>query len=397
MKKHSTRQTEAPRNWQKIGQRAGIFLSSMLLGVGCSPAPSKSLDTEVAVVAPAASRAMGPVGARFGMSLGASHACRQVTERRVECWGSNRFGQLGLGEPTGFGARRLNPRSISFDERIRAIAAGSFHQCALARAGNVYCWGHGAFGQLGESTHQDRRTPELLSGVSAASQVALGRSHTCVLTGSRNVRCFGDNTFGQLDVPEFRRKVVRLESNRDHTCAIDGSDVVCWGANTEGQLDGAGETATRGHARVAIEGAKPRELALGSTFTCVLHAGGTVGCWGANDVGQLGRDTGGAMARLGPVNGVTNAIKITAGAGHACALLRDKKVVCWGWNGENELGMTDEVYEQDAGVSFFAAPQPFAGGATFDDVVARAYATCASLSGAKPTCAGQAFGDFPDY
>ena len=80
-------------------------------------------------------------------------------------------------------------------------------------------------------------------------------------------------------------------------------------------------------------------ISAGDAHTCALSAdAGSVFCWGDNSAGQLGDGTltGHAQAPATPV--VTNALGITAGRAHTCALMNDHTVMCWGDNEFGQLG-----------------------------------------------------------
>lgn len=80
-------------------------------------------------------------------------------------------------------------------------------------------------------------------------------------------------------------------------------------------------------------------IAAGADFSCAVTDAGAVRCWGANDDGQLGDGTFAAHPRPVPVQGVSDAIAVTAGDGtHACALTAAGAVWCWGANASGQLG-----------------------------------------------------------
>jgi hypothetical protein len=80
--------------------------------------------------------------------------------------------------------------------------------------------------------------------------------------------------------------------------------------------------------------------ATGSQHTCGLSEGGQVGCWGSNEFGQLGSNNSstGAFESAQDVQGIDNAVAIATGSAHACALLVDGTVRCWGLNLSRQLG-----------------------------------------------------------
>ena len=80
----------------------------------------------------------------------------------------------------------------------------------------------------------------------------------------------------------------------------------------------------------------------------MLFAGGTVACWGVNDLGQLGDgsttgpenclDIGSCSTTPGVVSGVSGATAVATNGSEACAVLSSGAVECWGSNADGELG-----------------------------------------------------------
>ena len=87
-----------------------------------------------------------------------------------------------------------------------------------------------------------------------------------------------------------------------------------------------------------------KQLALGTTYSCVLEHGGDVHCWGINELGQLGQGHVETLGNnelpkvAGPIDLGGPADSISAGHEHACAVRRDGEVVCWGMSYNGQLG-----------------------------------------------------------
>ena len=239
----------------------------------------------------------------------------------------------------------------------RRITAGSAHTCVVRDDGHIQCWGWNGLGQLGDNTHNDRTVPgEAVVGLSPAINrpadalaVTAGAVHTCALRLD-TIACWGDNISGQIgdNTRTERTRAVHLAVSGaiglalgiDHTCALlQTGQVRCWGDNTFGQLGTGNNTAQiRATTATNVSNLTDAIAITGGVFhTCALRANGNVVCWGLNDEGQLGNGTTGNSNVPVAVN-LTQLVDISAGYGHTCALRADGTLRCWGRNAEGQLG-----------------------------------------------------------
>lgn len=84
------------------------------------------------------------------------------------------------------------------------------------------------------------------------------------------------------------------------------------------------------------------EVVLGENHGCGRTKDGQVACWGRNDRGQLGDGTYNDSAFPRGVEGIGDAVGLTAGAAHTCALRRDRSIACWGDNQAGQIGAGDQ-------------------------------------------------------
>jgi alpha-tubulin suppressor-like RCC1 family protein len=129
------------------------------------------------------------------VSGGGAHTCAVLSDGTVQCWGDNRYGQLGDGTTLG----RTAPVPVGGITGAVAVSAGWDHTCALLGDSSVQCWGENASGQLGDGTTTRRTTPVPVSAVTGAVAVTAGWwHHSCALLGDGTVKCWGANEWGQL-------------------------------------------------------------------------------------------------------------------------------------------------------------------------------------------------------
>ncbi len=296
----------------------------------------------------------------IALSARGANACAVLAGGTARCWGGNAFGQLGDGSLSN----RPTPVDVSGLAGVTAISSGYRHTCAVA-SGAVKCWGDNTTGQLGDGTNAQRTTPVDVTGLAAgATAVAGGNEHSCAVVGGA-VKCWGANGYGELGDGTFvaslapvntvgaESGITAVTASHRLSCALGaGGALACWGDNGAGQL-GVGSFGvnapflrpTRRNATpidVAGLGAPAATIHPGNGSTCAVTTGGALKCWGANVNGQLGDGTTSLRYRPVDVTGLTSGVG-SAGTGSfqsafSCALTTGGGVMCWGDNGNGQLG-----------------------------------------------------------
>ncbi|BDR52279.1 hypothetical protein KIM372_01860 [Bombiscardovia nodaiensis] len=197
-----------------------------------------------------------PGGRRFvDVAAGDYYSLALADDGTAWAWGSNDDNQLGFtGSNNGTPQAVTMPGGIQF----KKIAAGSNFSAAIDSVGDVYTWGAGSSGQLGNGMNSTVSVPTHMSlpTTSEAVQIVASGSHILALTASAQAYAWGSNTNGELgnnttaasNVPV----VVGLPGNAlpagmgaggTHSLAVSRKgDMYAWGANAKGQL-GDGSTA----------------------------------------------------------------------------------------------------------------------------------------------------------
>ena len=136
-------------------------------------------------------------------------------------------------------------------------------------------------------------------------------------------------------------------------------------------------------------------VSAGDEHTCALHDDGVVQCWGSNDFGQLGNEEVAESATPVPAALPADAhiVAIAAGGYHTCAVARDHRVFCWGYNGWGSLGIGDQPSQPLPRLVTLA---PTEGVAT--DVAAGGFTSCVLLSNGRAQCWGRnQYGEVGDW
>ena len=309
----------------------GLVLLFTLLSVGMSPSVSMALDPDEPFKL-------------ASISSGKHHSCGVATDGTVWCWGLGTSGQMGdLSTSNNTTPNRVSGTSTALPV---SVSAGGSHTCVLLASGGVGCWGSNAFGQLGnpigllnETSTASRPYAQVVNGITA-SAISAGESHTCALLTDTTVSCWGLNSSGQLGidsnvnsntpvtVPNLQN-VIAISAGYDQSCALlFDRTVKCWGENWGNQIGVASSRSP-----VTLQGfTGVAQLALGVGQTCAVLTNKTVKCVGLS----MDYQTQSATPYL--VAGLSNVTHIAHFGGHMCAVLENETVKCVGENQRKQLG-----------------------------------------------------------
>jgi alpha-tubulin suppressor-like RCC1 family protein len=277
-----------------------------------------------------------------------------------------------------------------------AISADAMDTCALFSGGTVKCWG---FGLLTGSSKNEAGSsiPVALSGIKNAAAISAEGFGLGILLRSGKVMTIAyQHGEKNRTTPTPFTGVTASAGNEEFSCAVlTDKTVKCWGPNNEvGQLgNGYSGTADWGTLKlslnpVAVSGiTNATAISVGLKYGCALLSDGTVECWGAGAfLGDGVTDHGHSLKAYGDfsptpvvVSGITNAVAISAGLNHTCALLSDSTVKCWG-NFTNH-GVTGDP-------EYHSTPIHIAGITKATAISAAGDHNCAVISGGTVKCWG---------
>jgi alpha-tubulin suppressor-like RCC1 family protein len=311
------------------------------------------------------------------LAAGGSSTCAIAPSGGVVCWGGNEYGELGTGskEP----AKSVVPVPVADSEKgIVALSGSAFAYCALSDDGRSRCWGDSAFGQSSVNGGAPKPihavwylpldVPKLGEGI---TQLRSGLYYGAALTVDGRVRTWGLEGHGQLGlgtidtgvipndvpVPDLRFVDLAASPAGAFTCAVTSTgDVYCWGANERGQL-GDGTLADRSTpGKVLGLSNRAVQVTCGRAHACALLETTRVACWGAADLGQLGKGKAEARPVAEVITSLPDLVEVRAGHDHTCSRAKNGEITCWGSDDKGQLsGKTLGTREFGPQVSLHAA------------------------------------------
>lgn len=195
-------------SYQRITSLRGQIVSR--IGAGASHSVAVGIDHSVYAwgTCPAWTETPSLIGTLpapvQALACGAMHTLLLLVGGRVFTFGESNRGGLGLGSEV---ICVREPAHVPGLDGVSAVAAGGGHSLACTHSGAVYSWGDNRRGQLGVGNKDPQYTPvrvwlaewraDAEDTVSARSSVNCGDYHSCVIRGGQ-LWTFGCGNSGQL-------------------------------------------------------------------------------------------------------------------------------------------------------------------------------------------------------
>ena len=237
---------------------------------------------------------------------------------------------------------------------LKILESGADHTCVIEEHGDIYCWGEGSYGRLGQGSQTDS-TPVKVNYPEPFISVDAGYQTTCGITTAKRLVCWGNNGGHQVDMTETGSTAhvyapvlttalrdtsiydVSLAWGTKNTCFITDveRELYCMGTNSYGQI-GAGSTAsvTEYEPVHVMMPDRVADVDLGATHACAVLENADLYCWGNGYFGRVGHGSGSFGTEVGAPDLILSDVKqVSAGYDHTCAVLNDGRIACWGEGG----------------------------------------------------------------
>ncbi|XP_065597633.1 X-linked retinitis pigmentosa GTPase regulator [Cyrtonyx montezumae] len=221
------------------------------------------LGSKNTVSKPTCVKALKPEKTKLAV-CGRNHTLVYTEKGNVYAAGGNSEGQLGLGDTE----ERITFHLISFftnQHKIKQLAAGSYTSAAVTEDGQLFVWGDNSEGQIGLADKTYVSVPCQVDVGKPVSSVSCGYYHSAFITGDGELYTFGEPENGKLGLlPE------QLKNNRVPQPVLGIMEkvnkVACGGEHTVVLTEtdvytfGLGQYGQLGHGTLLFETSVPKSV-----------------------------------------------------------------------------------------------------------------------------------------
>lgn len=343
------------------------------------------------------------------------HVCAVLGNQSVKCWGANGYSEAGVVTASPSTPVTISAGTTGVNGPVVDVSNGRFTTCALLADATSRCWGRGPKLNLSnvDAVAAGGYWTEKWGAFGGDTNVTFGCQSTGGDLTCSGIGYVGDGTYthdltSRVGAVSGVGSPLSLAAAGTYACAVPSDrGIVCWGASTYGVLGTTSPYPQSRPSRVpGLPGyqpaapippsPRPTQISAGYQTTCARMADGTVRCWGLNLHGALGDGSVTNSTRPTVVAGLTDAVSVGVSnpyrssvnqRGHACALIADGSVRCWGGNMSGQLGngTTTDSNVPVTVLNVAGATQLSVGG----------YRNCALISDGTIRCWGSSFGSTP--
>ncbi|XP_061844588.1 X-linked retinitis pigmentosa GTPase regulator isoform X1 [Colius striatus] len=221
------------------------------------------LGSKNTVSKPTCVKALKPEKVKLAV-CGRNHTLVYTEKGNVYAAGGNTEGQLGLGDTE----ERTTFHLISFftnQHKIKQLAAGSYTSAAVTEDGQLFVWGDNSEGQIGLADESFVSVPCQVDVGKPVSSVSCGYYHSALITGDGELYTFGEPGNGKLGLLPEQLKNSRVpQPVLGITEKVD--KVACGGEHTVALTEtdvytfGLGQYGQLGHGTYIFETSVPKSV-----------------------------------------------------------------------------------------------------------------------------------------
>jgi len=244
-------------------------------------------------------------------------------------WGRNQSGELGLGNTTSYSS----PKQVgALTNWLYATVKGTDYCIAAKTNGTLWAWGTNSWGQLGIGNETNYSSPKQVGALTTwTNKIAICQEATAVIKTDGTLWVWGrgyegnlglGNTSGYNSPKQVGALTNWLSISGAYRCfysvKTDGT-IWAWGSNVNGQL-GFGNTTSYSSPKQIGALTNWSSSSAGGRKVVAVKTNGTAWSWGANTSGQLGLNNTTNYSSPKQIGALTNWASVSSGSGHVLAL-----------------------------------------------------------------------------
>jgi len=274
-----------------------------------------------------------------------------TSEGKLYSWGSNNYGQLGIGNFIN----KNTPTQIGLEQDWKTFEVGNANVIAIKNNGTLWTWGSGE--SIGHGSLTNKSVPTQVGIENDWKDVFAGDFNVYAIKNNGTLWATGRNAYSSLGNGNSIIQYNFIQIGTDSDWAkISGGNVFTlgiktngslwsWGSDSIGQLGNGSGSFSDVSTPTQISNLVWFFISAGSDYALATRNNGTLWAWGKNSNGQLGINSTTSQSSPIQVGTDTDWVRISAGSQHSTATKVSGQLFVWGRNLYSALGLS---YDENA-------------------------------------------------